>query len=44
MGATFWIGPGWVFHWSTEDGFQMTKAEHNTWRLGILFAFRNKVK
>lgn len=40
MGVTVYIGTGWCFHWSTEDGFQRTRAEHRTLRLGVVFAVR----
>lgn len=39
-GLTLWLGPGYVLHLSTENGFQFERAEHGTWRVGILFAVR----
>jgi hypothetical protein len=40
MGISVFFGPGWVVHWSTEDGWQVERAEHRTWRLGVLTAWR----
>lgn len=42
FGVTVYLGPGFVFHWSTEDGFQRDRAPHRTWRLGVIAAFRRK--
>jgi hypothetical protein len=42
MGVSIFVGPGWVFHWSTENGWQRERAEHRTWRLGLLFAIRRR--
>lgn len=39
-GVTVYVGPGWVFHWSTEDGFQAERAAHRTWRFGFVAAIR----
>src|SRR3954447_12260786 len=40
FGVTLYIGPGWVYHWSSEDGFQKERAPHRTWRFGLIFAAR----
>lgn len=40
FGVTVYVGPGWVFHWSSEDGFQRERAEHRTWRFGLIVALR----
>lgn len=40
FGVTVYVGPGWVFHWSSEDGFQRERAGHRTWRLGLIIAVR----
>lgn len=42
MGFTIWFGPGYIIHLSTEDGLQFERAEHKTWRIGVLFAVRRK--
>lgn len=42
FGFTLWVGPGWVFHWSVEHGWQTERAEHRTWRFGFLIAVRGK--
>lgn len=42
MGVTIYLGPGYVFHLSTEDGFQRERAAHRTWRLGVVFAARRR--
>lgn len=40
FGVTVYVGPGYVFHLSTEDGFQSERAPHRTWRLGAVLAVR----
>lgn len=42
-GVTVYLGPGYVYHLSTEDGFQRTRASHRTWRIGFVAALRRRV-
>lgn len=40
FGFTVYLGPGWVFHWSSEHGWQHARGLHRTWRLGLVIAVR----
>lgn len=39
-GVSIYVGPGYVLHVSTEDGIQVERAPHKTWRFGFLLAVR----
>lgn len=41
FGITVYIGRGWVFHLSTEDGLQVERAAHRTLRFGFVAAVRS---
>jgi hypothetical protein len=42
FGFSLYFGPGYVLHWSSEDGFQFERAHHRTWRFGLIGAIRRR--
>lgn len=40
LGASLYFGPGYVVHISTEHGLEWERAEHRTWRFGLIVALR----